>query len=131
MFEARSLKKVGMFILILFCWFYLSPSFNFAQEEDELLQARKLYQEGYYDDAITLLNECIHKLKSITAQKKKVAEAFYLLAKVYFTVGEDVRVTEYKKRYLKPIPRLRKMKTIWNSGIGSKKQKRILNPRPG
>ncbi len=108
MIHGKLLKRAGIFTLVLFCWFYLTPNFSFAQEEDELLRARKLYQQGYYDDAITLLNQCIDKLKSIVEQKKKVAEAFYLLAKVYFTVGEDDKVTSHLNKVFETYPTFEK-----------------------
>lgn len=111
MIHGKLLRRAGIFTLVLFCWFYLIPNFSFAQEEDELLRARKLYQQGYYDDAITLLNQCINKLKSIVEQKRNVAEAFYLLAKVYFTVGEDDKVTENLNKLFETYPGFEKEET--------------------
>lgn len=111
MLSRETIRKIGILTVLLFGWFSLSTSFGYAQEEDELLQARKLYQQGYYDDAITMLIECINKLKSIVAQKKKVAEAFYLLAKVYFTVGEDDKVDTNLKKVFETYPTFNKEET--------------------
>jgi len=111
MLSRETIRKIGILTVLLFGWFSLSTSFGYAQEEDELLQARKLYQQGYYDDAITMLIECINKLKSIVAQKKKVAEAFYLLAKVYFTVGEDDKVDTNLKKVFETYPTFSKEET--------------------
>ena len=111
MFQGKLLRRAGIFTLVLFCWFYLAPNFSYAQEEDDLLRARKLYQEGYYDDAITLLNQCINKLKSIVEQKRNVAEAFYLLAKVYYTVGEDAKVIDNLNKLFKTYPTFEKDET--------------------
>lgn len=111
MIQGPVLRKIGMITLVLFCWFFLTQSFGFAQEEDALLKARKLYQQGYYDDAITLLVETINQLKSIVAQKKRVAEAFYLLAKVYFTVGEDDKVDSNLKKVFETYPTFEKQET--------------------
>ena len=108
MIQGTVLRKIGIFTLVVFCWFFLSQSFAFGQEEDALLKARKLYQQGYYDDAITLLVETINQLKSIVAQKKRVAEAFYLLAKVYFTVGEDDKVDENLNKVFETYPTFEK-----------------------
>jgi hypothetical protein len=55
-----------------------------------------------------MLIETINKLKSIVAQKKKVAEAFYLLAKVYFTVGEDDKVESNLKKVFETYPTFEK-----------------------
>jgi len=111
MIQGTVLRKIGIFTLILFCWFFLTQSFSFGQEEDALLKARKLYQQGYYDDAITLLIETINQLKSIVAQKKRVAEAFYLLAKVYFTVGEDDKVEANLNKVFETYPTFEKEET--------------------
>jgi hypothetical protein len=105
------IRRIGILTIVLFGWFSLSTSFGYAQEEDALLKARKLYQQGYYDDAITMLIECINKLKSIVAQKRNVAEAFYLLAKVYFTVGEDDKVNTNLKKVFESYPTFDKEET--------------------
>lgn len=99
-----SLRKIVLFTMILFAWFCLAADFQYGQEEDLLLKARKLYQKGYYDDALTILNQCIEKLRNIVAQKKKVAEAFYLIAKVYYTVVEDEEVKKSLKRVFETYP---------------------------
>ncbi|MCK4941931.1 MAG: hypothetical protein KAS65_00070 [Candidatus Aminicenantes bacterium] len=111
MLSREMIRRIGILTIVLFGWFSLSTSFGYAQEEDALLKARKLYQQGYYDDAITMLIECINKLKSIVAQKKNVAEAFYLLAKVYFTVGEDDKVNTNLKKLFETYPTFEKEDT--------------------
>ena len=111
MLSREMIRRIGILTIVLFGWFSLSTSFGYAQEEDTLLKARKLYQQGYYDDAITMLIECINELKSIVAQKKNVAEAFYLLAKVYFTVGEDNKVNTNLKKVFETYPTFDKEET--------------------
>lgn len=111
MLSREMIRRIGILTIVLFGWFSLSTSFGYAQEEDTLLKARKLYQQGYYDDAITMLIECINKLKSIVAQKKNVAEAFYLLAKVYFTVGEDDKVSTNLEKVFETYPTFEKEET--------------------
>lgn len=103
-----SLRKIAFFTMLLFVWFCMTADFQYGQEEDLLLKARKLYQKGYYDDALTILNQCIEKLRNIVAQKKKVAEAFYLIAKVYYTVGEDEEVEKSLKRVFETYPAFQK-----------------------
>jgi hypothetical protein len=95
--------------LFFFLWFSITANFGFAQqEEDELLKARKLYQDGDYEGSIKLLSEFIAKLRAIVAQKKNVAEAFYLLAKVYYTVGEDEKVDENLQKVFETYPAFEK-----------------------
>jgi len=92
MFDIKSIRRAGIFTLFFFVWFCFCADFNFAQKDDDLLKARRLYQQGDYEGAILLLTDFINKIKAIAAQKKNLAEAFYLLAKVYYTVGEDEKV---------------------------------------
>lgn len=95
MFSGKWLRYSCVVALFFFLFFSVSANYGFAQqEEDALLRARQLYQDGDYEGSIKLLSDFIDKLKAIVAQKKNVAEAFYLLAKVYYTVGEDDKVDE-------------------------------------
>ena len=99
------LKRLSLVTVFLFCWFCFTPNYMFSQQNgDELEEARRLFQQGYYDDAITLLNEYIEKIKTVAEQKKNVARAFYQLAKVYFTVGEDDKVDESLKKVFETYP---------------------------
>jgi tetratricopeptide (TPR) repeat protein len=105
MFSGKLIRQVSVIALFFFLWFSITANFGFAQqEEDELLKARKLYQDGDYEGSIKLLSEFIAKLRAIVAQKKNVAEAFYLLAKVYYTVGEDEKVDENLQKVFETYP---------------------------
>jgi hypothetical protein len=105
MFSGKLIRQVSVIALFFFLWFSITANFGFAQqEEDELLKARKLYQDGDYEGSIKLLSDFIAKLKAIVAQKKNVAEAFYLLAKVYYTVGEDEKVDENLQKVFETYP---------------------------
>jgi tetratricopeptide (TPR) repeat protein len=104
MFKVSILKKTGMLTLFFFIWFSVGVNFNYAQEEDDLFKARRLYQQGDYEGAISSLNDFINKFKADAARKKNVAEAFYLLAKVYFTVGEDDKVDDNLERAFETYP---------------------------
>ncbi|MDY0295806.1 MAG: hypothetical protein RB296_00635 [Acidobacteriota bacterium] len=107
MLGAKSLRMTGMVVLLLFSWFTLTVDLAWAgqqSEGDELLKARQMYQQGDYEGSIKVLDEFIGKLKAIVAQKKNVAEAFYLLAKVYYTVGEDQKVDENLRKVFDTYP---------------------------
>lgn len=107
MLGGKSLRIAGMVALILFSWFTLTADLAWAgqqDEGDELLKARRLYQQGDYEGSINVLDNFISKLKAIVAQKKNVAEAFYLLAKVYYTVGEDQKVDENLRKVFETYP---------------------------
>lgn len=108
MFAYSSMRKIAVITMILFVSFCLAANFQYAQEEDLLLKARRLYQTGYYDEALTILNQCVEKLRNIVAEKMKVAEAFYLTAKVYYTVGEDAQVEKNLKKVFETYPAFKK-----------------------
>ena len=106
------IRRIGILTLVFFIGFSLSHQLSFAQDEsDELLKARRMYQQGDYEGAINLLVNFIDKLKAIVAQKKNVAEAFYLLAKVYYTVGEDQKVDENLAKVFETYPAFQKEET--------------------
>ena len=107
MLGGKSLRIAGVVALILFSWFTLTADLAWAGQQDEgdaLLKARRLYQQGDYEGSIRLLDNFIAKLKAIVAQKKNVADAFYLLAKVYYTVGEDQKVDDNLRKVFETYP---------------------------
>jgi hypothetical protein len=105
MLAGKFLKGAGMVTLILFMFLIFSADFAAAQqEEDALLKARRLYQEGDYEGSIKLLGDFISKLRAMVEQKKNVAEAFYLLAKIYYEVGDDAKVNENLKKCFDTYP---------------------------
>ena len=104
MFSKFLLKKIGIFVLISFVFLIGTSEYSFADEEDVLLKARKYYQDGNYDKSVKVLQKFIENLQAIVEQKKNVAEAFYLLAKVYYTVGEDAEVDKNLKKVYETFP---------------------------
>jgi formylglycine-generating enzyme required for sulfatase activity len=98
MLRGDSLKRVSMIALFFFAFFCFDTNFSFAQEEDVLLKARQLIQKGNFDAAIKELDQIIETLKAIVTQKKKVAEAYYLLAKVYYIGGMETQFQGYAKK---------------------------------
>ncbi|MCK4765188.1 MAG: hypothetical protein KAW12_23515 [Candidatus Aminicenantes bacterium] len=109
MFGTKSLRLTGLITLIFFVFFIGSADFIQASgQEDDLDKARRLYQEGDYETSIKLLGSFIEKLKAMVEQKKNVAEAFYLLAKIYFEVGDDVKVDENLRKVFETFPTFKK-----------------------
>ena len=105
MLAGKFLKGAGMVTLFLFVFFIFSADFAAAQqEEDVLLKARRLYQDGDYEGSIKLLGDFISKLRAMVEQKKNVAEAFYLLAKIYYEVGDDTKVDENLRKCFDTFP---------------------------
>ena len=105
MIAGKFLKGAGMVTLFLFLFFIFSADFAAAQkEEDALLRARRLYQDGDYEGSIKLLSDFVSKLRAMVEQKKNVAEAFYLLAKIYYEVKEDNKVEENLRKCFETFP---------------------------
>jgi hypothetical protein len=104
MLAGKFLKGAGMVTLFLFSFFIFSADFAAAQEEDVLLKARRLYQQGDYEGSIKMLSDFISKLRAMVEQKRNVAEAFYLLAKIYYEVGDDTKVNENLRKCFNTYP---------------------------
>ena len=114
MFNVKRLRPLGLMTLFFFIFFIGTADLSLAkaqQEEDILIKARKLYQEGDYEGSIKLLSDFIEKLKAMVEQKKNVAEAFYLLAKIYFEVGDDAKVEENLRKVFETYPTFKKEET--------------------
>ncbi len=105
----KLLKKLAVLTLFFFILIPVAVDLNFAQNEDILERARTLYKEGNKDEAISELNEFINSIKGIPGQEKKAAEAFFVLAQIYFTyqrIGEESKVDENLKMAFKMYPEL-------------------------
>ncbi len=114
MFNVKRLRPLGLMTLFFFIFFIGTADLSLAkaqQEEDLLIKARRLYQEGDYEGSIKMLSDFIEKLKAMVEQKKNVAEAFYLLAKIYFEVGDDAKVEENLRKVFETYPTFKKEET--------------------
>jgi sulfatase modifying factor 1 len=98
------LKKGALLTLFFFICFTMTAHFNFAKDEDILLKARMLVNNGDFDGAIEELYEVIEKLKPIASQKQDLAEAYYLLARVYKIVQMESECKYNLKMALKIFP---------------------------
>ena len=81
----KLIKKVVVSTLFFFTWISVAVDFNFAQNEDTLKTARSLFLDGNEKGSIKKLNKFIDRIKDTPGQELDAAEAFYLLAKIYYT----------------------------------------------
>ncbi|MCX6556053.1 MAG: hypothetical protein NTW95_01240 [Candidatus Aminicenantes bacterium] len=102
----ESVRTQGMVTLFFFAWFCLMPASIRAGDEDPLETARKLIQAGSYEEAARVLGIYIEKIRAIAKQKNQVAEAYYLLAKMYFEVGDDQKCDDSLRAALKNNPEI-------------------------
>jgi len=100
------LKKTTVIAIGLWLCFFLAseaPSPGLGQA-NPLPKARQLIREGEYQSAIKLLEDYIGKIKQVLFQKKRVAEAYYIIAKIYYVVGEDNNTDINLKRVFENYP---------------------------
>lgn len=95
MFNAGLIRKAAFITLIFFACFVLNESIAFSQSEDMLDAAKKYLQQGDYGAAENSLKKFIQETQTVSGQKHKLAEAHYLLARLYFMIEkEDERIDE-------------------------------------
>lgn len=104
MLRFKFLRPLSLLTLFFFIFFIGPAEFSLGQEEDTLVKAQKLYQAGDYESAIKTLSDFITKLRAMVEQKKNVAQAFYMLAKIYFEVGDDTKVDENLRKVFETFP---------------------------
>jgi len=76
----------ALFFILLFI---SGQGFGYAaSSQDELQQAEQLSNDMMYEEAVKILNNFIKTNAANPGQKTKVAEAYYLLARIYFDVDE-------------------------------------------
>ena len=83
MIKRRILKPLTLLIFFLFIYSTLTGNMAFYDGEDILFKARMMIREGDFEGAVKELDDVISKLETLRSQKEKVAEAHYLLARIY------------------------------------------------
>ena len=90
------IKKIAIYVLLFFSWSILTNGVNFADngDKDPIAKSEQLFKDMQYDEAIKTLDNFIeiYKLKdgntpNIT-YKMRLAKAFSLLARIYFSISE-------------------------------------------
>jgi len=82
-------RKTAFLTLITFTFLLLAQEGLFSGQEDALLKARQLIQKAEFNEAIQFLQNYIARNKGRSAERKNVAEAYYVIAKVYLVIGEE------------------------------------------
>ncbi|HLP62786.1 MAG TPA: Ig-like domain-containing protein [Candidatus Deferrimicrobium sp.] len=109
MLKTTILKKTSLITLLFFIWFSAFTDFNFAQGsqgDNRLDKAKERYKQGDYAGSIQLLKEFIDQIKAIAEQKRSAAQAFYLMAKIYHSQGDDINADENLKKTFENYPAL-------------------------
>ena len=98
MFIKRQFRGIAVITLFIFTYLTLTLDYSHGQAEDPLAKARELYDQRNLQDAEKVLKAFIKETEGDQAGKKKLAEAYYLLAHTYYDLNEaDTRVNENLK----------------------------------
>ncbi|MCX6553454.1 MAG: SUMF1/EgtB/PvdO family nonheme iron enzyme [Candidatus Aminicenantes bacterium] len=92
MFARKQFRGIAVFTLFIFACFTLTLDYSYSQEENPLLKAQGLYKQGNFIEAVKVLEVFIEKNKNNETEQKRLAEANYLLAKMYYEAGDDSQV---------------------------------------
>jgi tetratricopeptide (TPR) repeat protein len=98
MFARKQFRGIAVFTLFIFICFTSTLDYSYSQEENPLLKAQGLYKQGNLIEAVKVLEAFVAKINGKPSEKKRLAEAYYLLARIYYDAGEDARVTGYMKQ---------------------------------
>jgi tetratricopeptide (TPR) repeat protein len=101
------LKQTTVIVCFVFFFFFstiLSISGPLPVQEDFLLKARALIRKGDFEAAIDELLSVIRELKTRAAQEKNLANAYYLMARVYKIVQMEKECTSYLKKVFETYP---------------------------
>jgi tetratricopeptide (TPR) repeat protein len=91
---AATKKLLTLGTLVAFSFLVLFSDYGFAQGTTPLDRAQDLLSQGKYDDAVKMLDSYIGEIQAKPEEKPTLAAAWYLLAKVYFEVGDDAKCDE-------------------------------------
>lgn len=100
------LRKFALLTFVFFVYFTLTGNMALQKDEDILLKARMLIQDGDFESAINELNDVIKKLKNPRSQQRNLAEANYLLARVYKIIRMENKYIYHLNRAFELYPNL-------------------------
>jgi sugar lactone lactonase YvrE len=99
------LRKTAVPAVGLMIWMMVVPSLAMsAQGEDILAQARRLVEDGELEAAAALLEPYVAKLKGEAGQKRNLAEAGYVLARVDYLMWLDEKSDEALRLIFAAVP---------------------------
>jgi len=106
--RANPLRKAASVPLFFFLVSVFTTNIPLYSETDILLKARMLITEGDFEAAVNELHDIINKLKTIptASEKPKLAEAYYILARVYKILQMDTQYKENLHAALSTYPHL-------------------------
>jgi len=86
--SARRSLAIGT--LVMFSLMVMFNGYGYGQSAvTPLTRAQDLLSQGKYDEAVSVIQGYINETKDKTDRKPDLAAAWYLLAKIYYEVGDD------------------------------------------
>lgn len=96
----KSIRSIAFFTLSFFICFILTYEYSFGQDESPLIKAQALYRTKNFIEAIKVLETFIKSIQNNQTENKRLAEAYYLLARINYDSGEDARTEDFLRRAL-------------------------------
>jgi formylglycine-generating enzyme required for sulfatase activity len=99
MMGRKKLMKTALLALFFFAFNLLAvDNRSLQKDEDSLHKARQLIQDGDLAGAVDELQRIVQLLENNPDMKNRLAEAHYLMAKVYFTAGDRQLVEDHLRK---------------------------------
>lgn len=99
------LRRTAVLAVGLMLWMTVVPSLPLnARQEDVLQKARRLIDDGELENAITLLEGYVAKIRTAPEQKMKLAEAGYVLARACYMIYQDKKSDDYLRLVFEAVP---------------------------
>jgi formylglycine-generating enzyme required for sulfatase activity len=111
MFVRKQFRAIAFITLAIFICFTLTYEYSFGQDESPLIKAQDLYYKGNFIEAIKVLETFIKKIQNNQAENKRLAEAYYLLARINYDSGEDAMTENFLKQALEANDQIGKRET--------------------
>jgi len=107
----KNVRAIAFFTLFIFFCFTITYEYSFGQDESPLIKAQDLYRAKNFVDAIKVLEAFISKIQNNPTENKRLAEAYYLLARINYDSGEDTKTEDFLKKALEANDQIGKRET--------------------
>ncbi|MCX6557669.1 MAG: hypothetical protein NTW95_09620 [Candidatus Aminicenantes bacterium] len=97
-------KLLALGTLVAFSFLVLFNDYVYSQAETPLSKAQALFFQGKYNEAVQVLDIYIGEIKAKPEQKSNLAAAWYLLANIYYEVGDDPKCDEALLKVFSTLP---------------------------
>jgi len=111
MFFRKQFRGIALITLFVFICFTFTFEYSFGQDESPLIKAQDLYYKGNFIEAIKVLETFIKNIQNNQTENKRLAEAYYLLARINYDSGEDAKTEDFLKQALEAYDQIGKRET--------------------